>query len=149
MNIYITHIRAYIFIYLTTSLITYLHAYLLHWYSFVRSYVGQKLQWGMHKQTMLQRSVCINKIRILQRTRRNTSCCRSTRVRMTYRAFPLLLERQSSILLSFVRFSYQFSSVIYLFAPLAVKIFFFNFCITLAMIRQNIVRKLINLDIKK
>jgi hypothetical protein len=49
---------------------------------------------------------------------------RSTRVRKTYRAFPLWLERQSSSLLSFVRFSYQFSSVICLFAPLAVKIFF-------------------------
>jgi len=48
------------------------------------------------------------KIRMLQRTRRATIGRRSTRVRMTCRAFPLWLERQSSSLLSFVRFSYQF-----------------------------------------
>ena len=72
---------------------------------------------------MLQRKVFINKIRILQRTktlqrtRKNVIGGRSTRVRMKYRAFPLWLERQSSFLLSFVRFSYQFSSVICLFAP--------------------------------
>jgi len=124
MNIYIMHIRLYIFIYLTTSLVTYLHAYLLHWYSFIRSYVGQKVHWGMLKQTMLQRRIFINKIRILQRTRRNTIGRRSTRVRITYRTFPLLLERQSSTLLSFVRFSYQFNSVIGSFALLAVKIYF-------------------------
>jgi len=73
-------------------------------------------------QRMLQRTVCINKIRMLQRTRRNNIGRRSTRVRMTCRSFPLRLERQSSSLLSFVSFSYQFSSVICLFAPLAVKI---------------------------
>jgi len=38
-----------------------------------------------------------------------------TRVRMTCRAFLLWLERHSSSLLSFVRFNYQFSSVICLF----------------------------------
>jgi hypothetical protein len=62
----------------------------------------------------------VNKIRMLQLTRRNTIGRRSTRVPMTYRAFPLWLERQSSFLLSFVRFSFQFSSVICLFVPLAV-----------------------------
>ena len=140
MNIYIMHIRAYIFIYLTTSLVTYLHAYLLHWYSYILSYVGQKMQLGMLKKTMLQRRVFINKNRILQRRRRNTTCRRSPRVCMTYRAFPLLLECQSSNLLWFVRFSYQFTSVICLFSPLAVKIYFFNFYIILEQI---------NLDIKK
>jgi hypothetical protein len=47
----------------------------------------------------------------------------STRVRLTCRAFLLRLERQSSSLLSFVRFSYQFSSDICLFAPVVVNIF--------------------------
>jgi len=71
------------------------------------------VQWGMP-----QRTVFITKIRMLQqtqmlqRTRMNTIGQRSTRVRMTCRAFPLRLERQSSSMLSFVRFSYQFSSVI-------------------------------------
>jgi len=66
-----------------------------------------------------------NKIRMLQRTRRNTVSRRSTRMLVTCRAFPLWLERQSSSLLSFVRYIYQFSLVIFLFAPLAVKIYFF------------------------
>jgi len=66
-------------------------------------------QWGM-----LQRTVFINKIRMLQwtqmlqRTRRNTVSRRSTRVRMMCWVFLLWLERQSSSLLSFVRFRYQF-----------------------------------------
>jgi len=57
---------------------------------------------------MLQGTVFINKIRMLQRTemlqrtRRNTIGRRSTRIRMTFRVFPLGLERQSSSLLSFV-----------------------------------------------
>ena len=83
---------------------------------------------------MLQRTVLINKIRILQqtqmlqRTRWNTIGRRTTHVHMMCQAFPLrLLEHQSSPLLSFVRFSYQFSSVICLFVPLAVKMFFFNY----------------------
>jgi len=80
---------------------------------------------------MLQRTVFINKIRMLQRTqmlrwtRRNTIGRSSTRVLMTCRAFPLWLERQSSSLLSFVRFSYQINYVICLFTPLAAKSFFF------------------------
>ena len=57
------------------------------------------VQWGMLQRTMLQQ------------TRRNTIDRRSTRVRMTCRAFPLWLECQSSSLLSIVTFSYQFSSV--------------------------------------
>jgi len=61
---------------------------------------------------------------MLRRTRRNTFDRRSTHVRMTFRAFPLWLERQSLSLLWFVRFSYQFSSIICLFAPLAEKFFF-------------------------
>jgi hypothetical protein len=62
---------------------------------------------------MLQRTIFINKIRMLQRTRRNTIGRRSTHVRMTFRAFALWIERQSSAVLSFVRFSsVQFSSVV-------------------------------------
>jgi hypothetical protein len=59
---------------------------------------------------------------------------------MTCRAFPFCLVRQSSSLLSFVSFGYQFSSAICLFAPLAVKknIYFKLFChIIIAMSRQN------------
>jgi len=41
------------------------------------------------KKRMLQRTVFINKIRMLQRTWRNTIGRRSTRVRMTCLAFPL------------------------------------------------------------
>jgi hypothetical protein len=61
------------------------------------------VQWGM-----LQRTLFINIIRMLQRThaRRNAFGRRSTRVPMTCRTFPLWLERRSSSLLSFVRFSY-------------------------------------------
>jgi hypothetical protein len=67
---------------------------------------------GFYKKKirMLQRT------QMLQRKRRNAVGRRSTRVIMTCRAFPLWLERQLSSLLSFVRFSYQFSSVICLFA---------------------------------
>jgi hypothetical protein len=68
-----------------------------------------------NKERMLQRTVFINKIRMLQRTRNNTIGRRSTRVRMTCRAFPLWLQTQSSFLLSFVRFGYQFSSFICLY----------------------------------
>jgi len=55
----------------------------------------------------LQRTVSINKITMLQQTCRNTIGRRSTRVPMTCRAFPLWLERQSSSLLSSVKFSCQ------------------------------------------
>jgi len=49
-----------------------------------------------YNERMLQRTVFINKIRMLQRKRRNTIGRSNTRVRMTFRAFPLWLERQSS-----------------------------------------------------
>jgi len=71
-----------------------------------------------YNERILQRTVFISKIKMLhrtqmlQRTGRNTIGRRNTRMRMTCRAFPLWLELQSSSLLSFVRFSYQFSSVI-------------------------------------
>jgi hypothetical protein len=76
------------------------------------------IQWGMLQRRMLQRTNAtyncfINQIRMLQRTRRNTIGRRSTRLRMMCRAFLLWSERQSSSMLSFVRFSYQFSSVIF------------------------------------
>jgi len=75
------------------------------------------------QRTMLQRTTAttnnfINKIKMLQRTQllqrkqRNTIGRRSTRVRMTCQAYPLSSDRQSLSLLSFVRFSYKFSSVI-------------------------------------
>jgi len=73
-----------------------------------------------YNERMLQRTVFINKIGMLQRTRRNTIGRRNTRVLMTCQAFLLWLERQSSSLVSFVRFIYRFSSVICLFAPLTV-----------------------------
>jgi len=76
-----------------------------------------------YNERMLQRTFFNNKIRMLQPKRRNTIGRRSTHLHMTCRAFRLWLERQSSSLLSFVRFSYQFSSVVWLFAPLAVKFF--------------------------
>ena len=80
---------------------------------------------------------------MLQRTRRTTIGRRSTPMRMTCRAFSLWLERHSSSLLSFARFRYQFSSVICLFVPSVVKIFFKLFCcIILATSQQNRVRKL-------
>jgi hypothetical protein len=53
------------------------------------------IQWCMLQRTILQRTVFINKIRMLQRTqmlqqtRRNTIGRRSTRMRMTFQAFPL------------------------------------------------------------
>ena len=62
---------------------------------------------------MLQQTDFINKItmlkrtQMLQQTRRNTIGSHSTRMHMTCRALLLLLERQSSSLLSFVRFSYS------------------------------------------
>jgi hypothetical protein len=76
----------------------------------------------INKIWMLQRT------QMLQRTRRNTIGRRSTRVRMTCLAFPLWLERQSPSLLSSVRFSYQFSSVICLFVQcMKVKLILYYF----------------------
>jgi len=83
-------------------------------------------EWCYNKW-MLQRTIFINNIRMLQRTqvlqrkRRNTTGRRSTHVHLTCRTFPLWLKRQSSFLLSFASFSYQFSSVLCLFASLAGK----------------------------
>jgi hypothetical protein len=57
--------------------------------------VKQQIQWGMLQRTVLQRTISINKIMMLQRTRRNTIGQRRRRVHMTCRAFPLRLERQS------------------------------------------------------
>jgi hypothetical protein len=97
------------------------------WIKLWNNCISAKYSGVCYNDRMLQRTVFINKIRVLkrtqmlQRTRRNTIGRRSMRVR-TSQAFPLWLERQSS-LLSFVSFSYQFSSVICLFAPSAVKFF--------------------------
>jgi len=68
-------------------------------------YVKYSIQWGM-----LQRTVFINKIKMLQRA-----------LAHDVSSLPVLIRASS--LLSFLWFSYQFSSVI-LFASLAVKIFF-------------------------
>jgi hypothetical protein len=94
--------------------------YFLCHFEKVRVYWKQLLfqvQCGMLQRTQtIQRTVFINKIRILQRTqmlqrtRKNTIRRRNTQVCMTCRVLSLWLERQSSSLLSFVRFSYQFSS---------------------------------------
>jgi hypothetical protein len=83
-----------------------------------------RLSWNLEASTsymFYNEQIFINEFRMLQQTqmlqrpRRNTNGRCSTRVRMTCRAFPRWLERQSSSLLTFVRFSYQYSSVIYLF----------------------------------
>ena len=73
---------------------------------------------------MLQRT------QMLHQTRRNTIGRRSTRERMTCRTFPLWLERQSSSLLMFVRFSFQFRSVICLFVQ-CMKVKQINFTLIL------------------
>jgi len=112
------------------------------------------LQWGMLQWTNTTRNSFINKIRILQqteilqRTWTYTFGLRSTCMRMTCQAFPLWLEHQSSSLLSFVRFSYKFSSFICLFVSFRVN-YFFILLYNYSHGRQNRVRKLINLDIKK
>jgi len=61
-----------------------------------------------YNECMIQRRVFINNIRMLQRTRRNAVGRCSTRVHLTCWAFRLWLECQLSLLLWFVRFSYQF-----------------------------------------
>ena len=107
----------------------------LHW---VKRF---KLQWsGYHlysgayyNERMLQRKVFINKIMMLQRTRRNKIGRRSMRVRVTCPAFPLWLERQSSSVLSSVRFSYQFISVICLLVQ-CVKVKYINFVLFLRLL---------------
>jgi len=76
---------------------------------------------------MLQRTVFTNKIRIpqrtqtVQRTGRNILGRRGTRVRITFRAFSLWLQRHSSSL-SFVTFSYQFSYFAYSSVNIFLKI---------------------------
>jgi len=74
-----------------------------------------------YNEWMLHWTIFINEISVLQWMRRNTIGRCSTHVRMTFQAFLLWLEHQSSSLLSFIRFSYQFGLVTCLFAPLAVK----------------------------
>jgi len=91
-------------LYTLWELTDYIYIYI---YIYIYTHTHTHTQW-----VMLQRTVFLNKIRMLQRTRRNTIGRRCTRVRMTCRTFPLWLERQPSSLLSFVRFSYQFNSVI-------------------------------------
>jgi len=63
-------------------------------------------------KVFINKSRMVHRTQMLKRTWRNTIGRRSTRVRMMCRAFPLWLERQSSSLLSFVRFSYQFRYVL-------------------------------------
>jgi hypothetical protein len=92
-----------------------------------------------YNERMLQRTGFINKFRILQRTqmpqrtRRNTIGRRSKRMPMTCLAFPLWLERQSSSVLPSVRFSYQFSSAIWLLV-LCVKVKYIHFLLLLQLI---------------
>jgi hypothetical protein len=74
---------------------------------------GKEYSGVCYNERMLQRTVFINKIRMLQRTRRNTIRRRSTRVRTTCRAFPLWLERPSSSLLSFAKFTYLLICTVY------------------------------------
>jgi hypothetical protein len=114
---------------LTTSEKVRLFSVQIYWYGHINvlykygviSLIYPHTQWVCYNEQMLQRKMFINKIKMLERTqmlqwtRRNTIDRRSTRVRMTCRAFPLRFERHSSTLLSLVKFSYQFSSVICLF----------------------------------
>jgi len=74
-----------------------------------------------YNERKLQRRDFISKIRILQRVRRNNIGRRSTRMRISFRAFPLSFQSQLLCLLSFVIFSYQFSSVVCLFAPFVME----------------------------
>jgi len=78
-----------------------------------------------YNERILQQTVFINKIRMLQQMQRNITGQCSTCVCMKCQTFPLWLEQQSSSLLSFVRFSYQCSSVICLFVPCIRLIFFY------------------------
>ena len=91
------------------------HVYTIYIYIYIYTHTHSLT----HTQSgLLQRTVFINKIRMLkrtqmlQRTRTNTIGWSSTRVRMTCRASPLWLERQSSSLFSFARFSYQLACAI-------------------------------------
>jgi hypothetical protein len=83
-----------------------------------------------YNERMLQRTFFINKIKMLQRTWRNTTGRRSTSVHMTCGAFPHWWERKSSYLLSFVRFSYQFSAVLCLFVQ-CIQVKLINFILFL------------------
>ena len=100
---------------------TYCLVHLMFVNCYTRQTGGRNTVGVYYNERMLQGTVFINKIRMLQRTqmlqrkRRNTIGRGTTRVRMTCRALPLWLERQSSSLLSSVRCSYQFSWVICLF----------------------------------
>ena len=94
-----------------------------------------------YNKRMLQWTAFINKISMPQQTQRKTIGRCSTHMPTTCQAFLLWLECQSSSLLSFIRFSYQFSSVICAFS--SENIFLKLFCyIILAMSRQNRLRKL-------
>jgi hypothetical protein len=77
--------------------------------------VLHEIQWGKLQRTVFVKIRILKQTQMLQQTQKNTIGRRRTRVRMTCRAFPLWLERQSSSLLWFVRFSYQFSLVTCLF----------------------------------
>ena len=84
--------------------------------------VASDIQWGMLQQTVFINTInMLRQTQMLQQTQRNTIGQRITQVRMMCWAFLLWLECQSSSSLWPVRFSYQFSSVICLFAPLAGK----------------------------
>ena len=97
-------------------------------YEFAFLNILSKIQWDVLHQKNATTNGFINKIITPQRTRSNTIGRRSTRVLMTRRAFPLWLERQTSTVLSFVMFSYQFSSVICLFSQcIKVKLMLYYF----------------------
>jgi len=85
-----------------------------------------------YNKWMLQWTVSINKIRVLHRTQWNITSRHSTHVHMNCQDYPLWLERQSSFLLSIVRFSYQFSSVICLFLQ-CIKVKLINFILFLPL----------------
>ena len=109
--IYIYTINIHTLVYMYIYIYRYTHIY-IYIYVCVCIYIYTCVYIYIYTHTHTHTHTHTQRTQMLQLKRRDTIGWRSTRVRMTFRAFPLLLERQSSSLLSFVRFSYQFNSVI-------------------------------------
>jgi len=90
-------------------------------------------EWCYNVQIFISKIWLLQRTQMLKRTRRNTIGRRSTSVRMKCRALPIWLERQSPSLLSFVRFSDQFSSFISVINQLDAQ----NFCFTISLFHAS------------
>jgi len=77
--------------------------------------VNWDVQLGMIRRVILWQTIFVNKIRMLQRTRRNTIGRRSTHVHDVL-GLPSLIRVSVIIFVMFVRFSCHFSSVICTFS---------------------------------